>query len=169
MSNILLIEPDRMLQQAFTLALFPEHRLKVLDAIPDAAPKDFDVIIVDAAALQSEGAGGARVLHALFAWKLPIIWIGEAQATLAVDREQIVRLSRPLEKSALQRALAECLGKTSAPKRDTISAEPPIKTPALTKAKAKRKANAAPSDSGQFIELVDVVEEASASENAQAK
>ncbi|MBM2803016.1 MAG: hypothetical protein HW419_909 [Deltaproteobacteria bacterium] len=169
MSNLLLIEPDRMLQQAFTLALCPEHRLKVLDAIPDAAPKDFDVVIVDAAALQSEGAGGARALHALLAWKSPIIWIGEAQARLAADREKIVRLSRPLEKSALQGALAQCLGKTSAPKRDTMSAEPPIKTPVLTQAKAKRKANPAPSHSGQFIELVDVVEEASASEIAETK
>ena len=169
MSNILLIEPDRMLQQAFTLALIPEHRLKVLDVIPDAAPKDFDVTIVDAAALQSQGASAARELHALSAWKLPMIWIGEQQATSAADREKMVRLSRPLAKEVLQRALAECMEKTAAPKRDTISAEPPTKTAAFSKPKAKRKSNAAPSASGQFIELVDIVEEALASENAAAK
>ncbi len=46
-----MVQPDRMLQRAFMMALFPEHELTMLDVLPKTAPKEFDAMIVDIAAL----------------------------------------------------------------------------------------------------------------------
>ena len=169
MTRILLIEPDRMLQHAFTMALFPEHQAKVAYSIPESTPEESDLLIVDAVALQSREAISAQQLRLLAAWKLPMIWIGGNQLIPAAIRDQVVGIEPPLMKEGLQRALVECLGKTAIPKRDGDAAARRGETRAVAKPRAMRKTNAAPSDSGKFIELIDVVEEVSASENLQAK
>ena len=52
MSKLLLIEPDKMLRHAFMMALYADFQLQFIASLPEAAPKDFDAVIVDAAALQ---------------------------------------------------------------------------------------------------------------------
>ena len=169
MSKILLIEPDRMLQQAFIMALFPEHQVKVAHPIPELAPEETELLIVDAVALQRREALSAQQLRLLAAWKLPMIWVGGDQLIPAALRGKVVGIEPPLVKQDLQRALAQCLGKTAIPKRDGGAPAGRSETRAVAKPRALRKTIAAPSDSGQFIELVDVVEELSASENPLAK
>ena len=170
MSKILLIEPDRMLQQAFIMALFPEHQVKVAHPIPESAPEETELLIVDGVALQSREALSAQQLRLLAAWKkLPMIWVGGNQLIPAALRGKAVCIEPPLVKQDLQRALAQCLGKTAIPKRDGGVPAGRSETRAVAKPRALRKTIATPSDSGQFIELVDVVEELSASENPLAK
>ena len=156
MSKVLLIEPDKMLRQAFTVALFPEFQIEVVEAMPDAAPKDVDAMIVDAAALH-ELPKSARIVRAVTGWHLPIIWIDGDQPGPAPDPARCIRLKRPVAKEALRRALAQCLSVTAAPK-STVSAEP-AKTPLGKKTRTKKAADIATSENRNFIELVDVVEE----------
>jgi len=162
MSKVLLIEPDKMLRQAFTVALFPEFQLQFIDAIPDAAPKDFDAVIVDAAALH-EQAKSARIVRAVTGWHLPIIWIDGDQPGQAPDPAQCIRLKRPVAKEALRRALAQCMSATAAAKsiNDGPSAEA-MKTARRPKRKTKKAADNAAGEGEHFIELVDVVEEEAA-------
>jgi len=159
MSKVLLIEPDKMLRQAFTVALFPEFQIEVVDVMPDAAPKDFDAMIVDAAALH-EQAISARIVRAVTGWHLPIIWIDGDQPGQAPDPAQCIRLKRPVAKEALRRALVQCLTASTTPK-STVSAEP-AKTPMGKKARPKKAVDTAASENRNFIELVDVVEEEAA-------
>ena len=152
----MLIEPDKMLRQAFTVALFPEFQIEFVEAIPDGAPKDFDAMIVDAAALR-EQAKSARIVRAVAGWHLPIIWIDGDQPGQAPDPAQCIRLKRPVSKEVLRRTLAQCLSATAAPK-STGSAEP-AKTPLGKKTRPKKVVDIAASEKRNFIELVDVVEE----------
>jgi len=156
MSKVLLVEPDKMLRQAFTVALFPEFQIQVVDAIPDAAPLDFDAMIVDAAALH-EQPKSARIIRAVTGWHLPMIWIDGDQPGPAPDPAHCVRLKRPVTKEALRRALAQCLSATVAP-QSTVSAEP-AKTPLGKKTRTKKAVDIAAGENRNFIELVDVVEE----------
>jgi hypothetical protein len=169
MSHILLIEPDRMLRQAFTIALFPEHQVKVAHSIPESATEEADVIIVDAVALQRREPISAQQLRLLAAWKLPMIWVDGNQLVPAAIRDKVVRIEPPLVKEGLQRALAQCLGKTAIPKRDGNAVSARSETPSVAKPKAKRISDSAQRAGESFIELVDVVEEVSASENMLAK
>jgi len=158
-----------MLRQAFTIALFPEHQVKVAHSIPESATEEAELLIIDAVALQSREAISAQQLRLLAAWKLPMIWVGGNQSIPAAIRDRVVCIEPPLVKEGVQRALAQCLGKTTIPKRDGNAATRRSETLAVAKPRAMRKTKAAPSDSGQFIELIDVVEEVFASENMQAK
>ena len=164
-----MIEPDRMLRHAFTVALFPEHQVKVTDSIPGSAPIDCDLIIIDAVALQIQKSISAQEWCVLAAGNLPMIWVADLQVIPTGGRDRIVRLEPPLVKDALQRALAECLGESRISKRKGRSAQPRSGTPPVIKPKANRKSKALPNDNRDFIELVDVVEEISASENAEAE
>ena len=98
-----------------------------------------------------------------------MIWIGGNQFIPAAMRDKVVCMEPPLMKEGLRRALAQCLGKTAIPKRDGNGRAGRSETPTVAKPRAMRKTDTAPSDDGQFIELVDVVEEVSASENMLAK
>jgi len=157
MSTVWLVEPDKMLRHAFTVALFPEFQIEVVDALPVTAPDDVDVLIVDAAALQDREPEAARRSDALANWHLPIIWIDGDQPAQAPDRDQCIRLNRPVAKDALRRALAQCLSATTMAK-STVSAEP-VKTPVRKKTRTKKAVETATGETRNIIELVDVVEE----------
>lgn len=161
MSRILLIEPDRMLRHALTIALFPEHRVESAHAVPDAATKDFDLLIVDAAALHKRNLLSAREGERLKAWKLPVLWFGADGALPQSDRHRWVRLKPPLTKEILRQAVAQCLA-ASADAAKVIVAQPaplPVDAPAIPKPKARKKKTAEVDDGKIFIELVDIVEE----------
>jgi hypothetical protein len=161
MSRIFLIEPDRMLRHAITIALFPEHRVEPAHAVPDATAKDFDLLIVDAAALRQGDSLSARVLEKLQAWKLPVLWFGAEAALPQSDRDRWVRLIPPLTKEILRRAVAQCLAaSTDAAKVIVAQTAPlPVDAPTIPKPKARKKSTAESSDGKIFIELVDIVDE----------
>jgi hypothetical protein len=159
MSRIVVVEPHKMLQQAFVAALFPEHQVSVSETIPDATA-DADIVIVDAAAMRRRGRLSAREVKEVQAWKVPLIWIDDEAASNGAPVASAIRLSAPVARDDLRAAAAQCVREIFAPlpapaakasrsvarlaeKTDPIESEPP---------------NAAPSDK-KFIELVDVIEE----------
>ena len=160
MSRILLIEPDRMLRYALTIALYPEHQVAAALAVPDVATTDFDLLIVDAAALQERNLLSARERQWLKEWKLPLLWFGPDAALAQSERDRWLRLQAPLSKEILRRALAQCLGVNVAAKVMVAqTAQLPVDAPAIAKPKARKKKTAEVNDGKIFIELVDIVEE----------
>ena len=161
MSRILLIEPDPMLRHALTIALFPEQQVAAVAEVPDAAAKDFDLIIVDAAALQERNLLSAREREWLKEWKLPLLWFGADGALPQSDRDRWLRLQAPLSKEILRRAVAQCLGASVGAAQGIVAqtAPLPVEAPPSAQSKARKKKTAEVNDGKIFIELVDIVEE----------
>ena len=164
MSRILLIEPDRMLRHALTIGLFPDHQVEAASAVPEAAAKDWDLLIVDAGALQERNLLSACERERLQKLQLPLLWFGPDGALLESDRDRWRRLQAPLTNEILRRALAQCLGASVAATKGIVeqAAQSPVETPPITPPKARKKKNTVPpelSDGKKFIELVEIVED----------
>jgi len=168
MSTILLIEPDKMLRQAFTIALFPEHQVQVAEALTGVSGK-FDTLIVDAVALQERKGLSTREIRTLASSQMPMIWIDGEQTTQAPKRDGVVQLRHPVTRDALLQALARCLVRSSA--LNSVDALTARSAEARIKAKPKvlEEASVATSEGKKFIDLVDVVEEETAKENPAAQ
>ena len=146
MGKILVVEPNRMLQQAITLALFPDHEVKVASAFPEASElENFAAVIVDGASLGEPGEASRRVQ----ASKIPTVWVESVPAGQAPRREKLISIQAPMDIDALQSALAECLGGASKSKRSETAAQ---------SVKAKEGGAESPFAAAELIELVDVVE-----------
>ena len=157
MSTILVIQPYKMLQQAFAVALLSDYQVRVQENIPESsAVNNFDAVIVDAASLAERNAGSE--LRAVQSWKVPTVWIDKGDAPEVPTRENLVIVKRPVHNDSLRKALSECL----TPSKVSISKTPQsLARPAVangSKAKGKEKSVAAASDERQIIELVEVVE-----------
>jgi hypothetical protein len=164
MSRILVIQPHKMLQHAFSVALFPEHRVEVIEMIPDAAAvNDVDLVIVDAAALRERDSLATRELDDVQKWKTPTIWIDAAAVAQTPTREKLIVIDQPISNDALQKALAECLGTANTANQ---SANPKS---SRAESSSSTKGNSAATDvEGQVIDLVEIVEEGSAREKSKA-
>jgi hypothetical protein len=161
MSKIFLIEPQKMLQQAIVLSLFPDHEVRLQKDLSDDsgfAARDFDVVIIDAAALREVNALSGQWLGKVRAWEAPIIWIDEAGGSPMPRRNNVVVLQRPIERTALQAAVAECLG-TAANSTQNGMTGPSHKSGRHPPATAAETGAASELPEGRVIELVDVVEE----------
>lgn len=170
MSRILVIQPHKMLQHAFSIALFPEHQVEVAETMPDAAAlKDVDLVIVDAAALRERDAMAAGELRDVQSWKTPTIWIDNASDSEALTREKLVVVNRPSSKESLHKAVAECLGTAGArnqaahPKSSSAAAA----LASTVEAREQEAATAPTTTEANFIELVDVVEEGAARDKSR--
>jgi hypothetical protein len=153
MGKILVVEPRKILQQAIRLALYPDHEVQLQTNLSDQEPpvKNFDLAIIDAAALRDVNVPGTQSLRAVKGWKIPKIWIDEAQRVQAPGRDQLVVLTKPIQKETLQSAVATCLGVSLHAKQNGAK-------------KTTGSGATAASDSGTtagpvIIELVDVIEE----------
>jgi hypothetical protein len=157
MSNILVVEPRRLLQHATAIALFPEHEARIIETIPEAGlVAEFDAVIVDAAALRETSALSAQALRAMEVWQAPMVWI-DGDPPQAPKRDKLVIVNRPVSRDAMRAALAECLGQDSKPGAGGAAAlAQGVRGAART---AREKAAAAPAKERRVIELVDVVEE----------
>ena len=149
MSKILVVEPHRMLQQAITLALYPDHEVKVASAFPEFSElKKFDAVIVNGASLGDIGEASRTVQG----WKVPTVWIESVPPGQAPRREKLVSIQAPIEKDALLSALAECLG--------TFAKETRLdKAAGSARAKDNQGRATAAVGGSEVIELLDVVEE----------
>ncbi len=159
MSTILVIQPYKMLQHAYSAALPFEHKVRVMENLPEAASlKDFDVVIVDAAALMERELLPAGAVRAIQAWKVPTLWIESESGPTAPGRDKLVSLQRPVQKDALHKALAECLNATAGvkPMGAASTTKPVVKEPRKSK---PRNAAAPVAPAPTIIELVEVVEE----------
>jgi hypothetical protein len=164
MSKILVIEPHRILQQAISLSLFPDHEVQTMASIPDAGPapaKDFDLIILDAASLRAKDALSTETSRWLQAWGGPVLWVDHEDGEAKPQREKLIVIRSPLTKERLLAAVAESLGLLSAAnssganEADKETARGRLKTAAKT----RETDTAAEQENVAFIELVDVVDE----------
>jgi hypothetical protein len=162
MSRILVVEPQKILQQAIVLFLFPDHEVEVNENLAETpVVKDFDLAIIDAAALREVNTRGAQWSRTLQGWKIPTIWIEDTSGVQAPSGNQFVVLGRPVERDALRAAIAKCLGVFSTSKRNgTTSSSATDETGLLGMTTRETNTADAPQVKGSpIIDLVDVVEE----------
>src|SRR5688572_20390733 len=110
MSKILVIEPHRILQQAISLSLFPDHEVQTIAGISDAAPaptKDFDLVILDAASLRANDAQSAPISRWLQGWSGPVLRVDHEDASGRPQGGNWVVIQSPLSKERLLAAVAE--------------------------------------------------------------
>jgi len=158
MSRILVVEPRNILRQAISLALFPDHEVQTATFLSDsnaAVAKEFDLVIIDSAALHETKTLNNQILRAVQGWKVPTIWIDDTGGRQPPGRDNLVILTGPIQKDTLQSAVAKCLGISSSKQNGTagILAKEPMAT------KETRTATASQGTGPQIIELVDVVAE----------
>jgi hypothetical protein len=165
MSNVLVIEPRKILQHATTIALFPDHEARIVDAIPQAVlVYECDAVIVDAVALREMNALSAQALRAMEEWKVPTVWI-DGDTPQPPNCVNLVVVKRPVSRDGLKTALATCLGRELM-SRASATAAPPKNAPDGGKL-IRPKAAAAPGP--RVIDLVEVVEEGAAADTKVKK
>jgi hypothetical protein len=151
MSNILVVQPHRVLQHAFVIALFPEHHVQLTDNIPDAENiAQADLVIVDAGALRARQLLTGEELSRIQSWGVPVLWIEENASGGGMH------LTLPVSRDELRSAVANCLRSPSTPRSPVVRAAKGAEraTPAVEATEAEK----------EVIELVDVFEEASGPE-----
>lgn len=169
MSRILLVEPIKMLQYAFAVALFPEHPVQVLDKIPEAETMaEVDLVIIDAGALRERDLMPAREVWAAQNWQAPVLWVDVGASDFLSKNS--TRLSVPLKREELRTAVAENLRRFSRSEASaersanrsgaTVAAKPKIAQPSGDRVVAKQDK--------PLIELVDVIEETPGLEDVEA-
>jgi hypothetical protein len=158
MSNVLVIEPRKVLQHATAIALFPDHEARIVDGIPEAAlVRQSDAVIVDAVGLRETNALSAEALQVMDEWTVPMVWI-DGDAPQAPNSVNLVIVKRPVSRDELRAALATCLGSQL---MSRAGAEAPAQQSARASGKTiKPKAATAPVPGGaKVIDLVEVVEQ----------
>jgi hypothetical protein len=163
MSRVLVIEPQKILQQAIIFSLFPEHDVELSIDFSEkttAVDRNFDLVIVDAAALRDKNALGGLWLGSVQNWKVPMIWIQDGGSPPILNGGAMVVLQRPLQKHALQLAVIECLSAAST-SRPAGPGVPDKGSPGFSKASTVETGTAIASElpARRVIELVEVVEE----------
>src|SRR6266850_5593714 len=159
MSKILVVEPRNVLRQAISLALFPDHEVQTATFLSDsnaAIAKEFDLVIIDSEALGETSNSSSQLIRTVQGWEVPTIWIDDTGGDQAPAYDQLLVLTRPIQKDTLQSAVANCLGISSSKQNGTAGM-------LAKERKVTKQANtAAVSQSAgtQVIELVDVVAEA---------
>lgn len=158
MSRILVVEPRNLLRQAISLALFPDHEVQLAALLSDSSAvvaKEFDLVIIDSAALSETGNSSTETLQRLQGWKIPTIWIDDTGSGPAAAHDKLIVLASPIQKDTLQSAITKCLDRS--PSKQNVTASTPAKERMAT---TEARNAAAPQAVGpQIIELVDVVAE----------
>jgi hypothetical protein len=166
MSNILVIEPRKLLQHATAIALFPEHEALIVDAIPEAVRvPECDAVIVDAVALREINALSAQALSAMDAWTVPMVWI-DGDPPRAPQCGNLVIVKRPVSRDELRAALATCLGRELMARSGADGA---LQQGARVSGRTRQKAAPAPAAAPPIIDLVEVVEEMPADTQSKTK
>lgn len=162
MGKILVIEPQKILQQAISLSLFPEHEVQVKDNVASEVGsfKEYDLLIVDGAALRESNVSMAEVIRAIQGSKTPTLWLEDDTTSQTPKRDKCLVIKKPIEKETFQSALAGLLfpGGPAAERRGFPAAaftERSVSQPAPK----KKDAEAVDQSDFQFIDLVEVVEE----------
>jgi hypothetical protein len=157
MSRILVVEPHKMLQQAFVEALFPEHQVQVSEVIPDTT-RDVDIAVIDGAGVRRRELLSAHELEKVHAWKVPLIWIDNEPVANGAPVANAIRLSTPIARDELRAAVAQCVRETPAaqPGAAPKAARAPARATAKIKSADSEPQSAAPKE---IIELVDVFDE----------
>ncbi|MFQ5904289.1 MAG: hypothetical protein ACE5JO_11420 [Candidatus Binatia bacterium] len=163
MGKILLIEPSKILRQAIALSLFPEHEVQVEESISASGVgslKDYDLLIVDGAALRESDQLAPEITRAIQGSKIPTLWLEGEEPSRPPKREKLFIVKKPIERETFQSTLAGLLSPQSVPKKGTVSLAAVGAEASRPKRAAKKSRAEAPQQTKfQFIDLVDVVEE----------
>lgn len=165
MGKILLIEPQRILQQAISLTLFPDHETRVEEAIApesETAWKDYDLLIVDGAALREGGRLSAEAIRAIQSASTPVLWLEEDESDPAPGRDKLLVVKKPIDRSAFCSAVNQMLGAPVAGSAAGSASAPGEKAASLRSGIKERAAQSEPGDGSDLIDLVDIVEDRSA-------
>ena len=158
MGKVFLIEPLKVLRQAITLFLFPEHDVTGkgdIGASEVAGFKDYDLLIVDAAALRERNSLTPDIIRAIQGCKTPTVWLEEDPSSHTVKREKLVIVKKPIEKEPFQLAVAALLSPPGHA-RERIGSL----VAATSKGTAKKGSGETSEQSAfRFIDLVDVVDD----------
>lgn len=161
MGKILLIGPNRMLNQAVSLYLFPQHDVQVKSNLEEIDPKalqEYDLLIIDAPA-GADGKSGTEVTRSIQKLKTPTLWLEEDESTPSPKREGLLSLKMPIERKAFQKALDDLLS-TDKPGKEKSDSQGGGRTGGQTPKKrgGEREAKSRQGDT-PFIDLVDIVGE----------
>jgi len=162
MGKVLLIEPQRILGQAISLSLFPEHEVQVAEEWSGGAAaslKEYDLLIVDGVALRESNQLTPEVTRAIQSCKTPTVWLEEDESQRQPKRDNLVVVKKPVEREAFQAALTALLSPDKGRKERIPVAPGRTRVDAGKTAVRKKSAEAPRQAAFQFIDLVDVVEE----------
>lgn len=167
MGKVLLIEPKKILQQAISLVLFPEHEVQVeegMGSLSSGALKDFELVILDGAALRELGQLSTEAVRTVQASKTPTVWLEEDEKHQPPRRANLLMVKKPIERESLQSAVAELLSPQAVPRKGSRAPRGSDAEAESSRSVAQQKAQEAPEQGSlQFIDLVNVVEEETSS------
>ncbi len=165
MSKILLIEPHKILRRAISLSLSTGHEVHVeesLSASGVGSLKDYDLLIVDGAALRENDQLTPEVVRAIQGCRTPTLWLEGEESSRFPKRDKLLIIRKPIEREAFQSALAGFLSSQITPKeRAGPLVEGSAKRDKPKEALKKRSAEPSQQADFGFIDLVDIVEEQS--------
>jgi len=159
MNRILVIEPSQMLRHAFAVALSPEYQVETLADFPDESFLDrADLVVVNAATLKISEKLDGNDLDMVHAWEKPVIWIDMEQGAEPNELSQCLRLTWPIDRDGLRKAIASCL-QAGPEKKQAIFPRERVTRPRSQKLQHSED-SAASTNFGEkrLIELVDIVE-----------
>lgn len=163
MGKILLVEPRKILRRAISLSLFPENEVQVVEQIPDSKSESlegYDLVILDGPELRRQSWWSPELDRKIQSAKVPVLWLEDDDAGETAGGERQKALKKPLEKAALQSAVASFLSPSGPEKeRGRRSTSPQEKARETGTVEAKEAPASAPEEVPQFIDLVDAVEE----------
>ena len=163
MGRILLLEPQRIVQQAITLALFPEHEVQAEEGFGSRGAsllQGYDLLILDAAALRDLGQLTPEVGRMVQTAKIPTLWLEEDESHHAPQRANLLIVKKPIQREAFLSAVSDLLSPSGSLKKEAKAVAPIASVAEPSKGTAKKAtAGASPQGNFQFIDLVDVVEE----------
>ncbi len=149
MGKILLISSKRILNQAVSLYLFPQHDVQVKSSLEEIDPKalqECDLLIVDAPG-GTDGKSDTEVTRSIQKLKTPTLWLEGDGSIPPPKRKRILSLKMPIEREAFQKAMD-----------DLLSTNKPSKEKSGSQGGGGREGKS-PEGESQFIDLVDIVEE----------
>ncbi len=161
MGKILLIGPKRILNQAVSLYLFPQHDVHVKSNLEEIDPKalqEYDLLIIDAPA-GADGKSGTEVPRSIQKLKTPTLWLEEDESTPSPKREGLLSLKMPIEREAFQKALDDLLSTDKPGKEKSGSKGGGGAGGQTPKKRGGGREAKSPQGESQFIDLVDIVEE----------
>jgi len=169
MGKILLVEPSRILRQAIRLSLFPENEVRVEERITDSKAEsleEYDLVILDGPELREHGWWSPELDQTIERSGAAVLWLEDEDGVQTSKQEKQLILKKPIVREALQTAVASFFSPSGPEKKQSRRSAPPEDKPRATE---KTEAEEPPAVSSlqetfEFIDLVDAVEEDSASQ-----
>ncbi len=161
MGKILLIGPNRILNQAVSLYLFPQHDVQIKSNLEEIDPKalqEYDLLIIDAPA-GADGKSGTEVTRSIQKLKTPTLWLEEDESIPSPKREGLLSLKMPIERKAFQKALDDLLSADKPGKEKSGSQGGGDAGGQTPKKRGGGREAKSPQGESHFIDLMDIVEE----------